>query len=268
MKLFRRPLKGTQKPFLLDQYKMICEKIAQDLKVSPEVHPEDLLFQYCINHPEFKSEELAVNYYFSDGANSTKMLSILLTEICGYGQDQIRLLEFASGFGCITRHLKQTIPFCDVTACDIHPEAIRFIRDQLAVDAVLSSNQPDDLSMDHRYDVVFALSFFSHMPNRSFNSWLRRLSTLVDRGGFLIFTTHGLVSKQKYFNTCKFDKSGFYFDSISEQQDLDGTEYGTAVVKPQYVFERLFQIPDLTLKYFQEAYWWGHQDVYIAQLPK
>jgi 2-polyprenyl-3-methyl-5-hydroxy-6-metoxy-1,4-benzoquinol methylase len=208
---------------------------------------------------------MAVDYYFYDGANSSKMLHRLLTEICGYGQKQIRLLDFASGYGCVTRHLKNHIPFCMHTACDIHPEAVRFIEDKLSVNTVLSTHKPEDLNMKKTYDVVFALSFFSHMPKSSFSRWLRKLASIVKPEGFLIFSTHGLVSRRKHFNKCKFDEEGFYFRHSSEQKDLDTAEYGMTVVRPEYVLEQIFKTPNLTLKYFHEGYWWNHQDIYIAK---
>ena len=106
------------------------------------------------------------------------------------------------------------------------------------------------------------------MPKRTFTSWLNKLSTYVSRGGYLIFTTHGFLSKQKHFKSSKLDQNGFYFQPTSEQEDLDNEEYGVTVVKPKYVFDCLFDIPGLRLKYFHEGYWWGHQDLYIAQLPE
>jgi 2-polyprenyl-3-methyl-5-hydroxy-6-metoxy-1,4-benzoquinol methylase len=150
------------------------------------------------------------------------------------------------------------------TACGIHEDAVQFIKEQLGLEAVMSSSHPNDLILHQSFDVVFALSFFSHMPKNTFARWLKKLASFVKPGGYLIFTTHGLLSRV-FFHNCKLDKDGFYFSITSEQKDLSQEDYGCALVEPQYVFDRIFEIPNNTLKYFHEGYWWGHQDIYIVK---
>jgi len=248
----------------LDEYAEICEKMAERWKVSPEIHPEDFIFQFLLNHPGFDSKSKAIEYYFNDGANSAQTLGKILIEICGFSDKPVTMLEFASGYGCVTRHFKNIIPLCSCTSCDIHPEAVQFIAEALKTHSILSQSNPDDLALPQMYEVIFALSFFSHMPKTTFGRWLRKLASYVKPGGFFIFTTHGIASLRLYFPDSEFDKDGFYFWANSEQKDLGSEEYGSAVVKPQYVLDRIFEVPDLTLKYFQAEYWWRHQDVYIV----
>ena len=53
------------------------------------------------------------------------------------------------------------------------------------------AHRPEDFRPSEQFDVVFALSFFTHMPKSTFGRWLARLP----RGppsGQLAFTTHGL----------------------------------------------------------------------------
>jgi hypothetical protein len=247
-----------------DDTRPICERFAQLWGVSPDVHPDDLIFRFLLENPTFETPDHSVEYYFRNGAQSARTLLTLLTQICGIGEGKFELLEFASGYGCVTRHLRKVIPGCSLTACDIHPQAIEFLREKLDVEAVLSASRPEELRLEHRYDVVFALSFFSHMPKRSFLQWLARLASFTTPGGFLLFTTHGLESQQ-HFPRCRFDRDGFYFEPSSEQKDLDASEYGSAVVRPEYVVRAVSKTPGLTLKLFSQAHWWQHQDVYIAQ---
>jgi hypothetical protein len=132
-------------------------------------------------------------------------------------------------------------------------------------ETVLSTSQPEDLFLDKKFDVVFALSFFSHMPKDTFSRWLERLASFIKPEGYLIFTTHGLRSQRMLQQRFKFDDEGFYFRSVSEQKDINTEEYGTAFVTPQYVIDKLAEIPNLPLQYFHEGYWWGQQDVYVAK---
>jgi SAM-dependent methyltransferase len=244
-------------------------KEAEKYKINTTIHSQDMILDYLVNHPQFRTKDEAISYYFDDGFKSAQQLRNILKDICGFqDQNQISLFEFASGFGCVTRHLKNTIPNCVPIACDIHPEAIRFSREVLGIEAILSESSPEELKLDRQFDVVFALSFFSHMPKSSFTRWLTKLVSLVKPGGYLIFTTHGLMSKQFIIN-CHYDEDGFYFCSESEQKDISTAEYGTACVTPQYVFSQIFTIPEVSPKYFFEGYWWKHQDVFvIRRIPK
>ena len=248
-----------------------CELAAQRWGVSPEIHPKDFIFRFLCEHPALSNEKAiehyskAIEHYFNDGQQSAQTLRKLLSDVCGLEGKPVELLEFASGYGCVTRHLRSVIPLCVPIACDIHQEAVVFIADHLGVPAVLSTPQPEALRIAKVFDVVFALSFFSHMPKSSFSRWLRKLASLTKPEGVLIFTTHGRVS-QKYFPSCQFDADGFYFLPTSEQKDLSTEEYGSSVVTPDYVLRQLFEIPALTLTYFQEGYWWKHQDIYVVRL--
>ncbi len=243
----------------------ICESIARRYNVCPEIHPQDFLFQYIRDSGRLDTDEKATEEYFNDGANSARKLDNILRDLCGFGDRQVQLLEFASGYGMVTRHIKNLMPCCLTTSCDIHPQAVQFIQHNLVTEAVLSASEPEDLFFDKTFDVVFALSFFSHMPKDTFSRWLERLASFVKPEGYLIFTTHGLRSQRMFRMSFKFDDEGFYFRSASEQMDLSTKEYGSTFVTPEYVIGKLTQIANLPLQYFHEGYWWGHQDVYIAK---
>jgi len=250
---------------LTESDKTTIDLLAQKWRVKPEIHPDDFIFHFVYSHPSFSTKDAAIGYYFNDGQNSAQQLSKLLLEVCNYdSQQKINILEFASGYGCVTRHLSNVLPFANVTACDIHLEAINFIREKLRAEAILSKSVPEQLDLDGKFDVVFALSFFSHMPKTTFTRWLRKLTSLVKPGGHVIFTTHGLESVSNLGNV-QFDQEGFWFQPSSEQKDLKTAEYGLACTRPEFVFSQLFSEPQTRAVYFQEGYWWKHQDVYILR---
>lgn len=250
----------------MEQYKSICEREAEKLGTSPAVHPEDFIFQFVLNHPCFLSKaENAIAYYFQNGFDSAQNLSHILKTICRFdGEQKIQLLEFASGYGCVTRHIKNVIPFAETTACDIHIQAMQFIDQNLEIPTVLSTVRPEDLILEKKFDVVFALSFFSHMPKAAFSRWLKRLASFLKPGGHLIFTTHGIDSTA-FIPNCQFDTDGFYFQPNSEQSDLSVDEYGTACTLPIYAISQIFNESHWALKFFQQGYWWSHQDVYVVK---
>ena len=231
-----------------------------------DIHPDDFIFRFLWNNPNFPTKENALEYYYNDGAKSAARLRGLLADVCQFGERPIDLLEFASGFGCVTRHLRKAIPSCKAVSCDIHPEAIRFLRERLRVEAVQSASVPEELNPGSSFDVVFALSFFSHMPKMTFTRWMQMLASVIRPNGFLIFTAHGIVSRDKHLSQFQLDDEGFYFHAESEQKDLDAAEYGTTITAPKYVLARAFAMPNVRLRYFHEGFWWDHQDLYIFQI--
>jgi SAM-dependent methyltransferase len=250
-------------------FKPDVQEAARSLAVVPDIHPEDFIFQFLVENPSFQNTKDAVNYYFSDGRKSAEKFESLVTEYLWIRERPIQLLEFASGFGCVSRHLVRS-PTLHVTACDIHQKAIDFLRKRIGVEAVLSRSQPRDFVLGRKYDVCFALSFLSHVPESAWGSWLHRLYDLVNPGGLLIFTTHGYRSR-RFFGSPSLNRDGYWFIGSSEQKDLSTAEYGQTVVTPGYVLNQIHlmnQIPNRAradLVFMQEGFWWAHQDTYVLR---
>jgi SAM-dependent methyltransferase len=151
-----------------------------------------------------------------------------------------------------------------VVACDIHEEATRFIAKHLNVRAVLSRHAPDDFAVAQDFDVVFALSFFSHMPKATFGPWIKALFAQLRPSGYLIFTTHGLASREHHDDPVIPD-DGFWFKPSSEQHDLSTSEYGATIVTPEYVRHEIRQQTGVEASDYRYAYWWEHQDLWIVR---
>ena len=231
------------------------------------VHPED----HILRHPfsiYADNLENGIKNYLMNGEDSAKKILHLCKELFPK-KAKLSLFEFASGYGCVTRHLDKD--FFDVTACDIHPAAMNFIQNSFGVKTMLSKEDPDEFGCNSKYDVVFALSFFSHMPDRTFGRWIRALYNLVNTGGALIFTTCGRISNETLLNFDVNDE-GYAFSAVTEQSDLSTDSYGLAVALYPYVHRICEKFIVDTPSDFREGFWWSHQDVYIIikdnQLPR
>jgi 2-polyprenyl-3-methyl-5-hydroxy-6-metoxy-1,4-benzoquinol methylase len=243
----------------------LCKISAVKHGVIPDIHPDDFIFHFLLNHPSLQQKKDAVDYYFDDGARSAKKLAdILYTDLKFQKGIHMKILEFASGYGCLTRHLSRELPDVTIVSCDIHEEAIDFIKSKLKTDTILSESVPEKLRLNAEYDVVFALSFFSHMPESTWGRWIKTLFSGLKENGFLIFTTHGMASA-KLFGDPVIPSNGFWFLPDSEQKDLNLNDYGTTVVTPEYVITELYRQVRSPLVLYRYAFWWTHQDLYIVQ---
>jgi glycosyltransferase involved in cell wall biosynthesis len=243
----------------------LCVKYAEPLGVTPAVHERDQILRFLLNHYVWSEEEGAIEYYFSDGRNSAERLASLLSQLNGGNGDSPHgsLLEFASGYGCVTRHLTRVLPEVQVVSSDIHSAAVEFLNREIGVDAFLSSTSPEDFDPPGRFDAIFALSFFSHMPEATWKRWLAALGNCLAEDGVMIFTTQGLASRQ-YLGDPVIPERGFWFEPDSEQADLDTSEYGQTIVLTDYVRAQIEAL-GLELRLHEPGYWWDHQDLYVVE---
>ena len=255
-------LTGYREKRLLD----VCRKYAVETGAISVVHPQDHIFRFLIENPVFSSLDKAVKYYFQDGQQSARMLGhLLFTEMELARSPETTLLEFASGYGCVTRHLAGALSPVNIVACDIHGAACDFIERTLATNAILSSARPEDLAIESgSYDAVFALSFFSHMPELTWSRWLVCLFDKVKPGGYLIFTTQGLQSR-KHFGNPVIPENGIWHIPSSEQKDLDAEDYGNTIVTTEFVRTAVDRHLHQPITMLKEAHWWGHQDLYVLR---
>ena len=241
-------------------HKQMVVNAASNYGVSSEIHEEDFIFKFLIEHPGFNADEHRVMYYFNDGAKSAEKLYGLMEKYGSWSNPSV--LEFASGYGCVSRHLTMNEKI-DLYSSDIHPQAIDFLT-QMGVKAIQSAAVPENFAPRREFDVVFALSFFSHMPIATWARWLVRLTQTVRPGGLIVFTTQGLLSA-KYVGCETVPEMGFWFKRESEQGDLSVDEYGQTVVTEEFVTKNVRTIANVELLEVQLGGWWGHQDVYVLR---
>jgi SAM-dependent methyltransferase len=243
-----------------------AEQFAGETGVLPDVHPRDFIYRFLIGNPVFENKKEAIRYYFYDGKNSAETLMRILFDKLGYTKGNTSILEFASGYGCVTRHLVRLLSSETVVCSDIHSDANEFLSRVFQVRAIQSTVQPQKFPSEEAFDVVFALSFFSHMPPSTWGDWLEKLFQLVNPGGVLVFTTQGMASRP-YHGHPEIPDTGIWFLADSEQRDLDEHDYGQTIVTIDYVVNMVFALLETPFKMIRSGFWWNHQDLYVIQKP-
>jgi len=252
-------------PGILTEEMLRSNRIAaHEQSVESTVHPKDYVYYVCLTHRPRVAE--GINYYFENGGVSATKLSNIISALDFPKEQRINLLEFASGYGCVSRHLKKN-PRLQLVSCDIHPEAVDFLQNALGISAMSSVHVPEEFSPPDKYDVVFALSFFSHMPRPTFGRWLRALFRTLTVPGYLVFTTQGrkLLQAMKLVEPIP---DGFWFARESEQKDLDTDEYGTSIALPEFVIPELYRQTGGTIVTYKQADWWELQDLWVVKREK
>lgn len=209
-----------------------------------QIDPNDDLWYYTIegasqSHGSFRYYH-GVQWYFNGGEwNAAEVEEILSDAGCSLHAAG-SVLEFACGYGRVTRHLACRMDPSKVTVSDIDRGAVDFVKRKFGVDGFYSTSTPEELAHDRRYEVIFIVSLFSHLPMQSWGPWLKRLDQMLKPGGYLLFSTLPLDAGGAEVDDA--DKEGFERGFLYRAQNetrgrLNGDQYGTASVSESFVQE-------------------------------
>jgi SAM-dependent methyltransferase len=194
--------------------------------------------------------------YFQNGLEQYQIIE----HIAGWrGGPVRRMLDFASGYGRLTRFLIHEKLADEITVSDILEGGMEFQQKQFGVRTIVSTALPENFIAPETYDLIFVASLFTHLPPSTFTPWLRRLVELIEPEGLLIFTVHDeSIAPEEHAG------DGIKFANFSESRVLDTEQYGSTWVTESYVREQLAAIdPKLACVRMPRALsdW---QDVYVT----
>jgi SAM-dependent methyltransferase len=146
------------------------------------------------------------------------------------------LLDFASGYGRLTRALLQRMPAERIWVSDIYAEAIDWQVRNFGVNGFASAPDPAALAHDRKHDLIFVGSLFSHLPADLFRAWLARLHGMLTPRGVLAFSVHdqSILPAGEVM-----DETGIRFFPWSESGSLDPAIYGMTYVTEAFVADAI-----------------------------
>jgi SAM-dependent methyltransferase len=172
-----------------------------------------------------------------------------------------KLLDFAGGYGRVTRFLVRDLPPERVWVSDISAAAVEFQRRQFGVHGFASAPRPEELACEERFDCILCSSLFTHLPGETFVPWLRRLWQLLAPGGVLAFSVHdaSVLPVDRHL-----PRGGLLFEPSSESASLAGADYGSTWVSEAFVREALEEAaPGSSALRIPKALA-NYQDLYVA----
>jgi len=128
------------------------------------LHEDDYILQYGIDRLGIES---AVHSYFHAARHEASMITSSISHFFP-DNSRIKVLDFASGYKRIARHLNYFDKRIDLFEADIHPEAVSFMNDRLELSTHLSNVSPEVSEFGKDYDFIYVLSLFSHIPDDLF----------------------------------------------------------------------------------------------------
>jgi SAM-dependent methyltransferase len=194
-----------------------------------EIDPADEMFAYGL-HSLHGSADAAAILYFATGRSIADAVGAALAWRFGSSGPE-SLLDFAAGFGRATRFLVRRHSGARVSVSEVDPAALAFQERTFRVSGIPSTGDPDGFRPESPFDAICASSFFSHLPEATFEPWLSRLWSFVRPGGLLVFSTHGPSLHPDPADWSR----GIVFRAESETRRLDSGAYGTSWVLPDFV---------------------------------
>lgn len=100
------------------------------------------------------------------------------------------VLDFGCGCGRVTRYFKEFAG--DVAGSDVSAPAVAWCRDNLPFGRFETNGLAPPLAFDdEQFDLVYALSVFTHLTADLQLAWRDELRRVLEPGGRLLITTHG-----------------------------------------------------------------------------
>lgn len=224
------------------------------------VEPADDMLRYTYDLTLGAWDQAFVHYVRSGLLAAQTVSRALAGRLPAAGSD---LLDFACGYGRVTRFLPSFLPGARLFAADILAGAVDFQRRQLGVEALQSTAEPADFACPHRFDAIIVLSLFTHLPHRTFRAWLQRLLGLLKPGGVLLFSTHDLsLAPQAAAET----EPGLRFEAQSEASTLAADVYGSTWVSEDYVRATVATLGEGALAVWRQPRGlWHLHDLYLVE---
>lgn len=203
-----------------------------------DVHVEDEMLLHYLNLQNGDGDRALV-LYFDSGRRLWETMAAVLRWRFGDSLPDLRLLDFASGYGRVTRFAVLDVPPERLWVSDIYAGGVRFQEERFGVHGLVSHADPADFECGETFDAVLVSSLFTHLPEITFRAWFQRLFGLLRPGGVLAFSVHDqdLLAQGR-----ELPPSGVLFDASSESGSLPGEQYGTTWVSEAFVRRTLGEL--------------------------
>jgi SAM-dependent methyltransferase len=169
------------------------------------------------------------------------------------------VLDFGCGCGRVMRFFADRPPSCRLHGTDIDAEAIAWCRARLRdlADWQVSRVAPPLSAAAGRFDLVYAVSVFTHFDEEAQVGWLEELRRVTRPGGWLLLTIHSAAARKalEAEERRSLEEKGFLFKTLhTGRWKLDGLpdSYQAAFQTREYVervWSRFFEIAG----YFDEG---------------
>jgi SAM-dependent methyltransferase len=203
--------------------------------------------RFCSEHPDFVAPPKAAMHdaygtisfrsYWQSGQHFARIIADL---ILSHHKAPRRVLEWGCGPARIIRHLPSLLPDGALMfGADYNKESVAWCAANLPNITFIQNELAPPLPFKHGYfDVIYAVSVFTHLSVDRQKAWADELRRLLAAGGILIFTTNGERAAHLLLpvERASFDREG----AVIRGQVKEGTRCFLSYNSPEHVRGELF----------------------------
>lgn len=245
------------------------KKISESLNLN--IHKNDVMFLHSKILGNQQDYAKVYTTYFKVGYLLWDILKQMTEHQFGSLNNVNNLLDFASGYGRLTRFMTLEMPANKIWVSDIKANAVEFSKKEFSVNGFTSTYKPEELNIPAKFDLIYVVSLFSHLPNNSFEPWLKKLYDSLSDNGILAISVHDEGMLKNKLN------AEFEYSEQSEEkpfQYLDdniqsSNTYGTMIINEIYMQKKFSNLGIGNDNYARFKKLIGeYQDLYIISKQK
>ena len=173
------------------------------------------------------------------------------------------LLDWGCGCGRVLRHWS-SLSTTRVAGCDVNPKMIEWCERNLPfADVAVTELEPPLPYPDGSFDLVYAFSVFTHLPEELQHGWIRESARVLSPGGFLLFSTLGehyaSLDRLRPDEHARFNAG----ELVVLYEHSAGTSLCSAYHPPEYVHDKLAHGFDVIA--FRPAADDGRHDIHLLR---
>lgn len=176
------------------------------------------------------------------------------------------ILDFGCGCGRVLRRW-HSVGGPQANGSDYNPRLVEWCSANLTfADVQVNQLEPPLPYANAEFDLVYALSVFSHLTENLQAPWMSELARIVKPAGFVVFSTHGESYAQRLNGAerRRFDGGGLV---VKNNVKAPGSNTCSAYHPPAYVREHLANGLELVDHLPEGAKGNPHQDLYLFRRP-
>lgn len=226
-------------------------------------------------------EQWQRDHYFAVGRDA---LRIVMSELLINGRGvPSSILDFPSGSGRVTRHLRAMFPEARIGACDLYPSHIHFCEREFGAEPIQSSESLATLDIGE-WDLIFCGSLLTHLPHPLFIEAIRFIARSLTPTGIAIATVEGrhaiYIQDHKWkligddlfeIARAQYHETGFgfvdYDSAFRDAAFAAQATYGVTLINPSRLMGEIQGLEDVRILGFRERAWDDHQDVIVFGRP-
>ena len=204
-------------------------------------------------------------WFLESGALAARSIRSALGK-AGVDLDRLdSILDFGCGCGRVLRQWAR-VEGPEIWGSDYNERLVTWCRENLPFAHVARNELEPPLRFeDEKFDLVYALSVFTHLPERLQHLWMAELRRIVRPGGFVLFTTHG----RRYLDRLQESERERFLAGgpVVRWEHVAGTNLCAAYHPQSWVQESLARELELVEFIPEGAQGNPHQDLYLLRRP-